>query len=78
MSAAPQSYDCGDCPLYGGCLRVCARSQERATPPIVRPLRDLFEAAERDGLGSCRGSDAPSTGGGRRLGTTSPEHPHEA
>lgn len=78
MSTEIQSYDCGDCPLYGGCLLVCARSLASARPPVVRPLRDLFEAAELDGLGPCGGSDAPSIESGRRPGDPSPEASHEA
>lgn len=78
MTGAVQSYDCGDCPLYGGCLRVCARSLERERPPAVRPLRDLFEAAELDGLGPCRGSDLPSHSFGRRPSGATREVSHEA
>lgn len=78
MSTEIQSYDCGDCPLYGGCLRVCARSLERQRPPVVRPPDDLFEAAELDGLGPCRGSDGPSICSGLHPGDPTPEAFHEA
>ena len=46
MSKQMQTFDCGDCPLYGGCLNICARSLRSEAPKP--PARDLFEAAGGD------------------------------
>lgn len=43
MNAQMPCFDCGDCPLYGGCLNVCARSLWKEVPK--EPAKDLFEAA---------------------------------
>jgi hypothetical protein len=53
-------YDCGDCPLYGGCARVCARARELREPEPARRARDLFEAAD---LASAARQPGPEVGG---------------
>ncbi len=69
MTAEIRYYDCGDCPLYGGCARVCARSQERREPASARRPRDLFEAADLAAAiqpGPELGGVAPASGSDRR------------
>ncbi|WP_408903511.1 hypothetical protein [Methylobacterium radiotolerans] len=46
MSDDIRYFDCGDCPLYGGCARVCAHALARPEPVSAHRARDLFEAAE--------------------------------
>jgi hypothetical protein len=70
MSTEIPYYDCGDCPLYGGCARVCARSQERHEPVPAQRTRDLFEAADL-AAAACSapqsGSAPPASGSDRRI-----------
>jgi hypothetical protein len=71
MSDDIRYFDCGDCPLYGGCARVCARSQERQEPTPARRPRDLFEAAVLATAATQSGPElggvVPASGSDRRI-----------
>lgn len=46
MSTDIRYFDCGDCPLYGGCARICAHALARHEPAPTHRAGDLFEAAD--------------------------------
>ncbi|MGU3588649.1 hypothetical protein [Methylobacterium brachiatum] len=46
-------FDCGDCPLYGGCVRVCAHALAPHEPVPAHRARDLFEAADLAAAAAC-------------------------
>lgn len=53
MSDDIRYFDCGDCPLYGGCARVCAHALARHEPVPAHRARDLFEAADLAAAAAC-------------------------
>jgi hypothetical protein len=71
MSTSIQYFDCGDCPLYGGCARVCAHALDRNRPVPTHRARDLFEAADLAAAAACPapqpGSAPPASGSDERI-----------